>query len=55
MGPETVQRALEIPSVTGVAVSGAIQSAEDPGTAILALFGALRAAWEAVPRPTSPS
>jgi thiamine-phosphate pyrophosphorylase len=55
MGPETVRRALEIPSVTGVAVSGAIQSAEDPGTAILALFGALRAAWEAVPRPTSPS
>ena len=55
VGPATVERAFEIPAVTGVAVSGAIQSAEDPGAVIEALFGALGAAWEAVRRPSSPS
>ena len=44
----TVDRALQVPAVTGVAVSRAIQAAEDPGAAIRALYGALRAAWEAV-------
>ncbi|MGH7589469.1 MAG: thiamine phosphate synthase [Gemmatimonadota bacterium] len=46
--PATVGRALELPAVTGVAVSGAIQAAADPGAVIRALYGALRAAWEAV-------
>ncbi len=52
--PGTVDRALEVPAVTGVAVSRAIQAAEDPGAAIRALYGALRAAWEAVRQPVSP-
>ena len=50
MAPATVGRAFEVPAVTGVAVSGAIQSAEDPGAAIEALHDALGAAWEAVRR-----
>ncbi|MGH7543549.1 MAG: thiamine phosphate synthase, partial [Gemmatimonadota bacterium] len=52
--PGTVDRVLEIPAVTGVAVSRAIQVAEDPGAAIRALYGALRAAWETVRQPVSP-
>ena len=46
--PATVARALEVPAVTGVAASRAIQTAGDPGAAILALYDALRAAWKAV-------
>ena len=53
--PASVERAFGIPAVTGVAVSGAIQSAEDPGAAIEALFCALAAVWEAVRRPPRPS
>jgi thiamine-phosphate pyrophosphorylase len=53
--PETVRRALEIPAVTGVAVSGVIQAAQDPGAAIRALYGALWAAWRAVRQPVSPT
>jgi thiamine-phosphate pyrophosphorylase len=53
--PATVGRALGVPAVTGVAVSRAIQTATDPGAAILALHGALRAAWKAVRQPVTPS
>lgn len=55
MDPTTLGRAFEVPAVTGVAVSRAIQAAEDPGAAIEALHGALGAAWEAVRRPASPA
>ena len=53
MDPATVERAFEIPAVTGVAVSRAIQSAGDPGAAIEALYGVLGASWEAVRRPAT--
>jgi thiamine-phosphate pyrophosphorylase len=54
IGLDTVGRALEIPAVTGVAVSRAIQAAQDPGAAIRTIYGALWAAWRAVRQPVSP-
>lgn len=44
--PARVDEALRIPAVTGVAVSGAIQEAPDPGRAIRDHHWALHAAWE---------
>lgn len=49
--PATAAGALEIPVVTGVAVSRAIQAAPDPEAAIEAIYEALRAAWDAFREP----
>lgn len=42
---DSVRAALEIPAVTGIAVSAALQRARDPGRAIDELADALDAAW----------
>jgi thiamine monophosphate synthase len=42
-----VARAFRSPAVTGVALSSAIQAAEEPGTAIERLREALEEAWRA--------
>ena len=52
--PDKVDEALQVPAVTGVAVSGAIQEASDPGRAIRDLHGALQAAWEALREVPTP-